>query len=157
MFQKKKKGTILSVETILYLSFLLLIVYAAMALYSDIVQTSKIKRAQADMAEIAQAVSHYHYDMGEYPDKLDDLTDTTSNEKAQYYGPWIAEIKDNPWKKGEKYQYHTYKKGNNKEVGFVVYVPIGGGDGGSEPSSLEDASNYSSNHIKDKTLFVVGR
>lgn len=153
MFQMKKKGSVLSIETVLYLVAILIFVGLGLATYSGIQQQSRVKRAQADLADIAQAVSHYHYDMDKYPDTLDDLEKTSGDDKTSYFGPWIAEVKKSPW--NTDYQYEKYSNGT-KDIGFVVYIK-NDGNKGTKPSTLKEASQNSASHVKDGTLFVVGR
>lgn len=150
MFQKKKKGTILFIEAVIYIAVVMIFVFGGLGLYSHIQQTSKIKRAQAELTDIAQAVSHYRYDMGKYPASLEDLTATTGDAATEYHGPWLTELKTSPWN-NSPYQYQIYPSGRR----FVVFIQ-NNGEAGSPPSE-NTLSQVSSRHITDEgTIFVVG-
>ena len=73
--------------------------------------------AKNQIANIVAAVSHYRYDMDEYPKDLDSL-----KSKSGTLGPWIADVPTDPWKNAYKYEVNSDKNG------FVVYSTCGKSD-----------------------------
>lgn len=122
---KKKLGAILSMETMIYIACVLIFTAMGVCSYTYLRQSSKIRTAQADLVEIAAAVSHYHYDMGVYPTDLKDLTTKASD---GYHGPWLGRLKQTPWL-GD-YKIKIDGSGTSARR-FVVYclAKQGGGDG----------------------------
>ena len=62
--------------------------------------------AKAETSQIMAAISQYHYEIGEYPATLSVLTSKSENGQ---YGPWLAELKKDPWSNNKQatadYQY----------------------------------------------------
>ena len=85
--QIKKSGFILSLENIAAIAVLLLVVGIGLWNFLDPIRSSKVSSARGECSSIAAAVSQYHYEIGEYPASLKELTKKKGN-----FGPWIATI-----------------------------------------------------------------
>lgn len=124
---KKKIGALLSMEAMIYI--VVVIIFTAMGIggYRYLKQSARIRTAQADLVEIAAAVSHYHYDMGVYPTNLKVLTQKASD---NYHGPWLGRLKKTPWE-GD-YQIAIDGSGTSARR-FVVYCGTSEGSNGQSP------------------------
>lgn len=83
----------------------------------SVTDEAKASTAKTDTTNIGAAVSHFKYDMGRYPTNLNELV-TAGTGAYVGYGPWLPEIKKDPW-------------GNNYVIisdadSFVVYCTEGG-------------------------------
>ena len=126
-FKKKKKGLALSLEAIFFVIIVLIFTTGGLMGFSYLKQSSNIRVAQADMTEIAAAVSQYHYDMGYYPGSLNVLTQKASD---NYHGPWLGNIKKTPW--NGNYQIKIDGSGT-KATRFMIYCSTKRGGNASPP------------------------
>ncbi len=123
----KKRGFFtgeLTVAIVVALLLLLASVYKA----GEAIEESRIAEASAQAGQIAAAVSQYKLEIGAYPARLSDLTG-----KKQNFGPWLPELKNDPW--GEAFEYQTnadgyvvYSKGPNKKSDGSSLKKIANGD-----------------------------
>jgi len=58
------------------------------------------QEALAGASTIGAAISQYKFEVGTYPNSLNDLT-TTKNQ----YGPWLIKLPTDPWTQGKNFQY----------------------------------------------------
>lgn len=104
----KRKGWF-SVEFAVCIVVLLILMAFFLPKSLEFMNQGRVSKAQGDLSSLGVAVSQYAFEVGEYPAHLSDLTVI----KGQY-GPWLPEIKKDPW--GNDYQYKFDKKD-----GFIVY------------------------------------
>lgn len=107
MVALKLKGYFISGITVGIVIIMLLMAAGAYKINS-VLEESRIAQATAITANIAAAISQYKLEIGEYPLKLENLT-----EKKDNFGPWIKEIKKDAWKNEYIYQFN--------DDGYVIY------------------------------------
>ena len=102
----KLKGGFMTTDTVLAVAAILILLTAGEIGYKSAKDTAKNSVAKAETSQIMAAVSQYHYEMQEYPATLEALTAKSENGQ---YGPWLAELKKDPWSNNKKatadYQY----------------------------------------------------
>lgn len=100
IFMAKKSGFTL-VECVIALGILLALTAAVLPVGNNYFSLGRNSAAKSGIANIAAAISQYHFEMGELPANLKDLT--TAHEQ---YGPYLNEdgLKD-PW--DQNYNYAT--------------------------------------------------
>lgn len=69
---------------------------------------------------LGAAVSHYRYDAGRYPNKLSDLA-VAGTGTLQGYGPWIAEVKKDPWGNDYVLLVDAQRGADETTAHFIVY------------------------------------
>lgn len=104
----KKRGWF-SIELAICIVVFLILMAVFLPKSMEFLDQGKRSKAQSDLSAIGVAVSQYAFEVGEYPEKLDDL-----KEKKGQYGPWLKEIKKDPWNNDYQYKF-------DKKDGFVVY------------------------------------
>ena len=104
----KKRGWF-SIELAICIVVFLVLMAVFLPKSMEFLDQGKRSKAQSDLSAIGVAVSQYAFEVGEYPKKLDDL-----KEKKGQYGPWLKEIKKDPWNNDYQYKF-------DKKDGFVVY------------------------------------
>ena len=134
MVIRKRKGAILGFDAVFFL--LVIVIFVSLGAYGFTQYLDNAKRATAknQIATIVAAISHYHYDMDKYPEKLENLKDTSGT-----LGPWIADIPTDPWKKPYEYVINSNKNG------FVVYSTCGSGatvDADTKPKDGDTTAVY---------------
>ncbi len=134
--QSKKRGFILTIENVAAIAVLLLVVGIGLWNFLDPIRSSKVNSARGECSSIAAAVSQYHYEIGEYPASLKELTKKKGN-----FGPWIATIPDDPW--GNSYEIVST---DNR---FVVYAKGSG--------TVASAKNASEDTIDSSVAYVIGQ
>lgn len=93
---KKKKGTYLIIELAFIICLLAIMAAAGIVNFEQYNYEAKVNTAQNEVMQLGNAVAHYKYDTGKLPDTLDVLAVPGSGE-LEGYGPWITEIKKDPW------------------------------------------------------------
>lgn len=124
----KKRGFILSFDAVCYLLALIVFVTAGVYGFSTYIENAKHSTAKNQIATLVSAVSHYHYDMGEYPADLDTL-----KEPVGAFGPWIAVKPKDPW--NDDYEY---KKSDTR---FVIYSKAGKSDVDLSPDTIPEKTS----------------
>lgn len=104
----KRRG-FFSIELAICIVVFLILMAVFLPKSMEFLNQGKNSKAQSDLSALGVAVSQYAFEVGEYPKKLEDL----KGKKGQY-GPWLKEIKKDPW--GNEYQYKF-----DKREGFIVY------------------------------------
>ena len=104
----KKRGWF-SIELAICIVVFLVLMAVFLPKSMEFLDQGKRSKAQSDLSAIGVAVSQYAFEVGEYPKKLDDL-----KEKKGQYGPWLKEIKKDPWNNDYQYKF-------DKKDGFVIY------------------------------------
>ena len=100
----------------------LILIGAALIYVPSLLNTAKEERVLSETATLGGLVSQYKMEIGEYPDKLSDLTETKNQ-----YGPWITEVPTDKMNDGKAYQY------SHNDTQFVIF---GVGENGQAESSL---------------------
>lgn len=122
-----KKGFSL-VEIMVVLGMIVALGTSAIFVGRNYLESGRYSTAKADVSAIAIAVSQYKFEMEEYPQTLNVMT-----QKVEQYGPWLHEdsLKD-PWDRD--YQY-SFDESNNS---FAVwsYGPDGTNASGSNPTEF---------------------
>lgn len=136
----KKKGSILNFDAISYILVVAILISVGTFGVHEWIENSRRNTAQNELASIASAVSHYHFDTDKYPadDSLSTLTKASNG-----YGPWISSINKDPW--GNDYKI---KSTANR---FVVYST-----GGENNVTLPDLDTPPDKH-SGSTLYVIGQ
>lgn len=124
---QKRRGMILSLETMFYLVVLLILVGIGISYWHEHTQNARIAAAQADCVTIAGALAQYNYEVHTMPDSLNALTEKGGNDEE--LGPWLNEVKNDPW--GQP--YHMLIDDTNKV--FVIYSDVGGTAAGTPKAS----------------------
>lgn len=165
---KKKRGFILSLDAVIYL--LIAVIFVGLGTYgvSEYLEFSRRNAAKNEMATISSAVSHYYYDMGNYPggnadspssgDRSDSLSILTTTDQKQIndvdesgsltYGPWMAVLNNDPW--GDSYGLDVDEENQR----FVVYSK-GGQDGATYPKATDTPSDASDSSYT--AIYIYGR
>lgn len=128
-----KKHGWFSVELAICIVVFLVLMAVFIPRIMEFLDQGRYSKAQGDLSALGVAVSQYAFEVGEYPKKLEDLTETKNQ-----YGPWLREIKKDPW--GNSYQYKSDKK-----KGFVVYSY--GADKSDSGSSVEGVDSKDIGYI----------
>lgn len=95
----KKRGWF-SIELAICIVVFLVLMAVFLPKSMEFLDQGKRSKAQSDLSAIGVAVSQYAFEVGEYPKKLDDL-----KEKKGQYGPWLKEIKKDPWNNDYQYKF----------------------------------------------------
>lgn len=94
------------------------------------VDSARKSEAKAACAQIAGAVSRYHYDMDAYPpDLTPSLTTAATGVGGTAVGPWLTNLPNDPWR--NPYIYQLLPAGS---IGFMVYSA--GPDGANDSAGL---------------------
>ena len=141
--QKKEKGLALSLEVVLIVGFIVLMGTMGVYSWSNMNNDKKIQSARAELSQLSTAVNQYHYEMKKYPEKLEDLT-TQSSDKN--YGPWIHQLKKDPWG-------HDYKIQSDDDTFIVYSLGKDGAEGVSLSSLTKDTSSTKGQTGDDIYLF----
>lgn len=110
----KKKGTYLVIELAFIFCVLAILAAAGIVSYRTYNYEAKVNTAQNEVMQLGNAVAHYKYDTGKLPESLNVLAVPGSGE-LKGYGPWIPEVKNDPWGNA----YILVPGTNGKE--FVVF------------------------------------
>ena len=105
-------GAILSLEGVFYIAFIAILTSCAIYGYTNHIDSSRNASAQAELTTIASAISQYHYEIGEYPQSLENLTQSEQS-SGDELGPCLPEIKEDPWRQDYQYVYNDER--------FIVY------------------------------------
>lgn len=136
---KYKNQASLLLDIVLGIVLILLIYTVISSNYREHLNESRISNATATTANIAAAISQYRFEIGEYPEKLNDLTKrgvkTADGEDATNFGPWIAKIDKDPWDRD--YVYESFAKYGSEDDTFIVYSKGLNGSGSFSKSSME--------------------
>ena len=145
----KRKGAYFTVETAYYFIIIAILASLVFGAFFAMLKQSRIEKAQNDCMNLGSAVSHFHYDAGEYPPSLDVLDDAgssytiTSGENAgkslEGYGPWVREVGRDPWG-------HAYQLVSSETDGFVVWCTYNP-DSGMYDAAQSGAASVSANVI----------
>lgn len=134
----KQKASLL-LDIVLGIVLIVIMYYILSNNYAEHMNESRISNATATTANIAAAVSQYRYEIGEYPESLDDLTksgtQTADGEDASDFGPWIAKIEKDPW--NNDYIYTSFAVNGNDDDTFVVYSKGKDDSGSFNQSTME--------------------
>ena len=139
----KRKGNFLDWMIYDYIFFFVVpLVVMAAGEYIDSAEANN-DVVHADLVEISNAVSQYHYDIGEYPTSLSLLTKTMNGK-----GPWLDELKKDPWNQDYQYKISSDKKS------YVVYSKMK--DGKETPPDDNTPSNNTKTLTIDKCIYIIG-
>lgn len=133
----KKKGSLL-IDVILGVILISIILYYIVSNSMEYIQESRISNATATTTNYATAISQYKFEIGEYPQNLNDLTKrgtkTADGEDASQFGPWIAKLEKDPWNRD--YSYQKFAKYGKDEDTFVVFSKGKNGSGSFNKSNM---------------------
>lgn len=141
---KKKGAGILLWDAICAIVLVLIALSIGLFGYSEYIDTTRGDVVRSDLTSLCSAISQYHYEMDEYPSDLKALT----KEKGQY-GPWLDEIKKDPW--GQEYQYEV----SSDKKRFVVYSLMKDGANAKKPD-VNNPTNNSNTSNGAKCMYVIG-
>ena len=98
---------------------------------------------RSDLVEISSAVSQYNYDIGEYPTNLTALTS-----KKNGKGPWLDELKKDPWNQDYQYKISSDKKR------YAVWSKMKDGKGATP--DVNTPANNTKASATGKSIYVIG-
>lgn len=107
---------------------------------SEMLMSGKYSTAKSQASSISLAIQQYAYEINDYPDTLDDLT-----EKNGQFGPWITEDDlSDPW--GNEYRYAVDEA--NGTISVWSYGKNGSNNSG-------NGNNFAGDDIGVKTTIVL--
>ncbi len=127
VFYCRRKGFTLA-ELLVVLAAIICLGTGAVIVGRNYLESGRYNTAKADVSAIAIAVSQYKFEMEEYPETLEAMT-----QKVEQYGPWLHEdsLKD-PWDRDYQYSFDE----NTNSFAVWSYGPDGANASGSKPTEF---------------------
>lgn len=120
--RQSKKGFTL-VELMLVVVILSVLAVAIVPRLTGRTEQAKIARAKSDMASIGLALDLYELDMGQYPDTLAALNDSSASGDSDWSGPYLKKgLPKDPW--AREYVY-TKESQHNQDYDLYSLGPDG--------------------------------
>ena len=100
--RKTKRSGFTLAEILVVLAAIICLAAGAVVVGKNYLESGRYNAAKADVSAIAIAVSQYKFEMEEYPDSLNTLT-----QKVEQYGPWLsADSLQDPWDNDYQYSFN---------------------------------------------------
>lgn len=100
------------------------------------VDSAKVRTAETQVKMFKMALQTYRLDVGNYPEKLEDLRTAPANVSDYWDGPYLGErLPKDPWNKE-----YVYRLDSAAEQGFYLYSL--GGDGAEGGEDLDEDIGY---------------
>jgi general secretion pathway protein G len=113
------------IEVLLVLIILVILASLAVTQFGGIREQANIDAAKAQIGIVKSAIEMYKLHANKYPPKLQDLWEEPSDSALadKWAGPYMDEIKKDPWE--NEYKYSAEGKKNSKKYDFWSMGPDG--------------------------------
>ena len=139
----KRKGVLLHFDSTTYVLFIIIVIALGAMGTAEYINSAKNDVVRSDLVEISSAVSQYNYDIGEYPTTLTALTS-----KKNGKGPWLDELKKDPWNQDYQYKISSDKKR------YAVWSKMKDGKGATP--DVNTPSNNTRASATGNSIYVIG-